>query len=420
MTKKAVTNPVYELVKTSGVKDLIWARNIATRYAEKMTEVESLAAEVEAMDPENPEFWDRAREIRILCGTERSSLKEFKKEDKNDLTIKTKYIDGLFNAVEGKLSLVQNAAKEVEKFQENLEAERLKVVKETRLAQIGEMLLEEEIPEEIEKMTDNAFSIFLAGVTANYEKEQAAIKKAEEERIKREKEEALRKELQEKRSKELAIYWATMPEQYTDFDYVGASEEEYQKMLKEAKKAKVEKDAENERIRKENERLAAERRKKEAKEAAEKAERLRRQQVLSPYLIFIRDYESTISLEPKLFEKEIVNLEKAKKQHEQAEEKKRKEAEKEKARLAKIEADLLEKKRQEQKRLDELKRKQEKEARAKEEERKAPERQRLINFINSATYTLDTPVLKDEELNKVLKLAKEKMDSMKKWLIKQI
>lgn len=265
--KKNLPVQIKEVIEKSQIKDLTKAQRIALRYVPLMQEVNEFADQLKKLQKGKKEDVPEARKIRRALGKTCSSVAELKKEDKANIIIEQRYIDGLFKTVEGAGRLTQLEAKEHETYFEKLEEAKREKIRIERIAELekyGDIVGIGDVSE----MSEDVWSNFLQGTKTNYENRIAAEKKAEEERLEKERLEKLKNE----RELKLKIYWPFVPDDHPPFEKLSISE--WEDFLAEMENAKEAWDKKQEEIRIENERLkkeADEREKKAKQEAAKRA-----------------------------------------------------------------------------------------------------------------------------------------------------
>jgi flagellar biosynthesis chaperone FliJ len=405
MKKELVKLPEEFQAQVVKVSDLEWSRNVALRYVPFLEEVSELAIQLEGMSKEDPKNWEPARKIKIRMGKIRSAITEIKKEDKQDLTVKTKHIDALFNITETKVTLVQKAAEEIEKYEQKLEEERKKVLSETRLALMQEYLNEGETPlMDLGSLTEDVFEALLEGTRIRFEKAKKELEDA--------------KALAELKAKAIALHeerkdsvidvWQYLDIEKTDFSVY--SEEDFSVAVANAREKK---------------RLADEEillQKEKQKQLEEKLESLRQEKIklqnklnnLYPYGAFTTvplldianlgdaEYEKELTKLKKLADNKAKEEEKSKKLKEELE--------------AKLEAERKKFQEIEEKRLKEENDKKE----AAEKVKKMNSADRLTTWVNSVKFTMDKPVIEDQQFSSIQQEIEVKLEGFKKWALTQI
>jgi len=251
------------------------AQKIALGYAPFMEELQIQANALAKLKSGSEEDVAKAKRIRIDIGKICAEAGRRKKEDKEKIIVAQRFIDSLYNTVNGFGRITQGEAEEIEKFFEKQEQERIAKLQSTREEELMKYLTEgQAVPEELGKMPDDVWGFFLQGTKDSYEQRKEAQRKAEEERIKAEHEAKRKaKEEEEKRQAELAEQRKKAEEaeaqRKIEEQKRKAAEEEAKRQ---AKIAEDKRKAEEEKARQEKKRadkLAAELKAKQEKEAAE-------------------------------------------------------------------------------------------------------------------------------------------------------
>jgi len=195
MSEVVKINPeLQEVIQQSNVSDLSKAEQIALNYAPMFEMVNEQTAILKTLEKGNKDHVAQAKRIRIDLGKIASSAEKQKKTDKDQILLEGRFIDALFNTVNGAARLTQNEAKEIEDYfevQEQLRIEKLKAERWETIQNFTEFM-----PSGIESMTDEVFEAFKNGLEAQHNAKIEAERKAEEDRIEREKKEAAEREAQ--------------------------------------------------------------------------------------------------------------------------------------------------------------------------------------------------------------------------------
>lgn len=226
----------------------------------------------EAQDEEDvtPELSARARRLRLDIAKVRIAAEKARKAIKEEYLLASRAIDGTSNILKWAISQKEEALEAIEKIEERREAERLEWLQQERVALLAPYV-EDADERDLSGMDEDVWGAYLGTKKQAHEDRIAAEKKAEAERIEAERVDALERA----RHAEFApVYDFVDTDTYRSAGTL--SDEEFAAALSAAKEAKAAHDAEQERIRAENERLANERAEAEAKakaerEAAEKA-----------------------------------------------------------------------------------------------------------------------------------------------------
>jgi len=257
-------------VDSSGI-ELSKAEKIASNYVPFMAQAQDISNKLKGLDFENPEDVAIAKRARLDLGSVCSSVVKQKATDKNLILIETRFIDGLFNTVNGFARLTQKDAESIEKKSENIEKERIEKLNLKRIELVSPFI------EDVEglflaDMDEDVWDAYLSTKKKNFNDKIEAEKKAEELRIETERKE---QEERERIAKENAKLKAE----------ANAREKQIEKeRLEREKLAKIESERiakiEAERITKDNEakKIQAEKERKQ-KEAHENELRIERERI---------------------------------------------------------------------------------------------------------------------------------------------
>jgi colicin import membrane protein len=153
--------PIESQIERSGL-DPSEAQTIASQYVPLMAEVSEIESIVKTLKVGNATDLDKAKRARIDLGKICSRAEKQKQLDKERVLVRGRFIDGLFNTVNGYGRLTQETAKEIEDHAERVEAERLAKVKSERLARLEPLGVIE--PVGLDTMSDEVFTNYLSGV----------------------------------------------------------------------------------------------------------------------------------------------------------------------------------------------------------------------------------------------------------------
>lgn len=260
---------ITQVVKESNITDLTKAEAIAINYGPFMKEVNEQIKALKSLEKGNKEDVEKAKRIRIDLGKICSRASEQKKKDKDVLLLETRFIDSLYNTVNGAARLTQEEAKEIELHFENLEVERIEKLQKEREEELQKLEVEA-IPDFLGVMEAEVWSNYLAGAKANLEAKKKAEKEAEDKRLQEEKE----AKLYEQRKERLIPFWGFLKEETVLSMELGKMpEKEFIEILAEARFSKEEDDKAKEAQRIENERLKKEKEEAEAKAKEEEKKR---------------------------------------------------------------------------------------------------------------------------------------------------
>lgn len=283
---------ISEKVKESGIA-ITKAEKIASGYTEFVLAAQEQANKLKALQKGNKDDVAIAKRIRIDLGKICALAEKKKAEDKALILVETRFIDSLYGAVNGFARLTQEEAKEVETYFEKQEAERIAKIAEERCAKTAEYGMDG-TSLNLGVMDDTTFETFLNGLKLQFEAKQAEARAIEQKKF----EEEQKQQIFTDRKIALAPYSFFYNAELTG----ETTEEQFEKMLADAQKAKLDHDLEAERLRKEAEEKA-----KVTKDRNEK---------LAPYMQIIQNYQAVMEMTDELFEKELLFLKEAKEKKE--------------------------------------------------------------------------------------------------------
>lgn len=234
----------------------IKAKEIQSQFSvslEKMTELEAEYNSVLALSIEDKETAKKARELRLKYVKVRTGTDAIHKAQKAFYLAGGKFVDGWKNTILFTLEGNEKKLESIEKYQENLEKERLAKLKEERDFE-ARLIEVDPTHMNLQCMSDDVYKNFIAGAALAYEQRKEAERKAEEDRIAREKAEAEAREAMRIENERL--------------------KKEAEENARIAAEERAKADAELKRIEAENQaKLDAERKEREKIEAQAKAER---------------------------------------------------------------------------------------------------------------------------------------------------
>jgi len=213
-----------------------------------------------------------AKDLRLRIKKIRTSANNARKAAKEEYIIAGRAIQGAYNTVEFAVKSKETKLEEIEKHFELMEKKRLEDLQDSRAKQLDKFKVNP-IPDGLAYMSDDVFASFLSGAETTFKKKQAEAEAAKKEEEERKKLEILREE----RNAELMpiIAFAELPvdDQGNDIKIEKMAVKDFKKLISDAKKKQKEHFEEQDRIRKENERLKSEASERKAKEAKEKEKR---------------------------------------------------------------------------------------------------------------------------------------------------
>ena len=221
-------------------------KTIAAKYAPYMQQVNDIAHDVAKLQKGNSEHVEQAKRARIDLGKICSAVEQRKKQDKAGLLLEANYYQALFNTVNGAARIVQDEAKEIEKFAE-LQAKRIaQELQEKRISQVTKYGVDGQYID-VGTMSEEVWQNFLLGTKTAWKQKQQAQEKAKQDEIDR-----LKKAEQEKKQLQLKLkkqqeQAAITSEKLQDLKSVGVemtfanvaqmSEQDYKTLYSNSKKA---------------------------------------------------------------------------------------------------------------------------------------------------------------------------------------
>lgn len=317
-----------------------------------------------------------AREARLFLRNNRLDAKKLTDAKRDEVKAKKLQFDledkvwlKSFQLVESVCKELEEAALEKEKYAERKEEEEKEARRQERWNELSQYTEIE--PLGLGDMPDTTYSALLSGIKQQHQEAIEAERKLEEERVEKERKDKLRQTRLVQTSRLIDF----LPN-YEEIDWAELSEEEYLKIANEAKSKRDAWEKEQAKIREENEKLKA---KAEAEEKARKKDEEKRR----------------------------------------LEDEARRKAEKEKElQLARIQAELEAEKKKEELRLQKEKEQREAEEKAKKEALLAPDKDKIIAYVNS--FEVKTLDLSSTTPKETLANINAKLEGWKNWAIKTI
>lgn len=376
--------------------------------------------EVVKLDLEDSETSKKARELRLKIQKNRTQgIGVWHKTTKDYFLKGGQFIDAVKRKEEAVNLRMEQILESIEKHAEIQEQKRKAELKEKRVVELE--LYSEFVPFGIELggLSDDEYKKVFNGAKLQYEAKLEEERKAEAERKRIEEVQKLHNE----RKESLLTLWQFVENK--DVNFGEMSEELFSSIKSDANSKKIAFESEQERIRKENERLAKEKAQLEAKAKKEREEaeikqkqRANRFNEVRPYLSFIRDLDSLLEKDEKEYQKElqeiIKEVEVQIKFEAEQEQKRIEHQEKERKEKEELEA-KIKAKQEEEKRL-ELEKLAEEQRLKKEAEKlaKAPIKKQLSLWVDD----FQPPV--NNLQNETKKLILEKFEAFKKWAKEQV
>lgn len=388
METTEVTSELVQLVETSGL-EVTKQNQIAETlgvFFNKAAEWDATIKSIVITSPKETGKMKMAKEGRLTLKNMRLDGEKAVKAKRDELKYKMAndvLEDKLWlkagQMMEATFKNLETKLEEKEKFAERWEAEQKEKRKQKRIELITPYVSDWQFLD-LYNMTDEAFETMLSGAKLQAEAKIEAERKAEEERIAKEKAIALHKERKEK----ILPFWNFVPADKKDMDFSTLTEKEWDEGFDYSVKEKAKYDAEQARIKAENERLKLEAEAKEKQLADERAKAEAERKAMEAKAAKLKaEADAKLKAEKEANEKL------------QAEIRAKAEAEEKAKRDAEIKAAA------------ELKAKQQAEAKA----AKAPKKQKLNNWIDGFVMATPTGMNEDETVIEIL----EKFEAFKKW-----
>lgn len=372
----------------------------------------------------------QAKDGRLIMKGIRVEVEKRRKGLKEDSLREGKAIDGVANVLESLIGPIEGYLAKQENFAAIQEANRLDALKESRIEALSPYEAHLEFYD-LRNMPEEAYQQLFDSLKRSHEDKIAEKKRIEQDEIR--KKEVRR--LAEERSTLLRPYYSFYDDQDGFVLTIGeASEEEFNVFLDKMVFLKSEYDAEQERIKLENERLK--------KEAEEKAKiRSRRSAELRPYIVFIREYDKMLDMPEDEYAKEFEEVKGGAELQWEFDKKQLAEKAKEEANAETLRVEQeakLKKEREARERAEsELKAKEDAVAQAKideqsrkaKEERdrkaaeskalKAPDKSKLLELANRIK-TLELPSVKSEDAQRIILSVSELLGKVDTFIQEQV
>jgi len=179
---------IKEVVELSKIEDLTKAEKIAFSYAPLMNEVTEQGDLIKQLKIGNEEDVEKAKRIKLDLGKICSRASQQKTIDKEIVLLESRFIDALFNTVNGAARLNQEEAKEIEQHFANIEKQRidqLQLDREIEIRKYSDVTII--IPDFLGAMDNDTWVNYLAGNKVNYETKIEAERIVEQQRVEAEK-----------------------------------------------------------------------------------------------------------------------------------------------------------------------------------------------------------------------------------------
>lgn len=387
-------------------------------FAEQFLELESKIETIKVDDVSQVDLMADARKTRLFIAKLRTSADKTRKELKADATQYNKAVQEIYNKFEERVLKAEEYLEKQEKFKELKEAEERaqKIgVRMDRLKNFPNVTSEMVI-----NLSDEMFETFAKSLEA--EAKQKELQEAEERAIAAEK--AAIEKLTKERQNELLMSgaWVHLSEESKAVNFGELSEQEWKDFVSVVESVKATYEAEQEKIRIENERL-----KKEAEEREQKLIEIARTRTIRnsqlsqcgyTYPGEIMDLSDVVFLdllaektaEYNKKEEERIALEKAAQEKAEAD---RISLQKEKEERERLEAELAQKQREEEERKAEEARLEKARIEAEKKAAQAPEKDKILAAING--LSMPELELKDESMASAYADIYNKFNGFKSW-----
>ena len=330
--KEATTVQEDQLVKINAADygiESSKAKEIEEMFSPMLNKMKELESEYNTIinQPISQELCAQAKNLRLKYVKVRTGTAEIHKSLKDFYLKGGRFVDGWKNAQLFASQQIEESLTKIEKHYENLENERLEKLRAEREAMLRQYT--EVIPLALGHMPQDVWDNYFKGVKIAYEAQKEAERKAEEERQERERK--LRPHAQRKDS--ILNLWNFLTPEQTQFHFGEMSENDWLVLVETLNQKKTVYDKEQDKIRKEKERLQREARARE-KQIEEERKTARIEQDKKDYELRL-EREKAAKLQAELKAKEESDR-KAKAEAEQKAEaeRKAKEAEEKKNRMA--------------------------------------------------------------------------------------
>lgn len=239
---------------------------IENAFASKIEEREGLKnVYAEIIKKEiSSELCDQAKACRLKLVKVRTGIAEIHKTQKAYFLAAGRFVDAWKNKETEPVIQMENALNEIEEHYKRIEERKIKELHDKRAAELEEYEADF-IPDNLGDLEQSVFDNFLLGAKTTYEKKIAAEKKAEEERKERERIEGLHNE----RKESILQLWQFVPDENKIENFGQYDNDMWNELVNYLKLTKSAHEAEQKRVREENERLKKEAEEKEKKRQAE-------------------------------------------------------------------------------------------------------------------------------------------------------
>jgi len=195
MTTEITKSPLVQILETSGIEktkgEIVLEK--FTHFFQQASEWETKVKALVITDASQIREMKMAREGRLALRDIRVAAEKAKDKLKEDSLRESKFIQSIYNLIEGTIKPLENELLEKEKFAENLEKERIAKLKKERIELLTPWVADVN-HYWLEGMSDSDFKDLLEGSKLAHETRVENERKAEQERIEKEQAEAAERE----------------------------------------------------------------------------------------------------------------------------------------------------------------------------------------------------------------------------------
>lgn len=177
MNNLVVAEALKPIIKQYDITDPALTERIVGNFSPYLAEIEELGEELKTLTLGNENDIEAARKLSRRFSTVCSNLEKQKKADKADVLLVGRLIDGVFNTIESIARIKQKQAKDIADYFDNLEKAKLEQIAADRRKQLA--AYEGLEPMGFEKMPEDIWENYMAGVKLAYEKRKADEKTKE-------------------------------------------------------------------------------------------------------------------------------------------------------------------------------------------------------------------------------------------------
>jgi len=255
-----------EIVKNSGLA-IQEGEEIKKSYLPFLMQLSEAQSQASKINFQNPGDLDEniARELRLKTVKIRTGAEKLKDERKRMYLLRGNLEQASFNLIAASCKLTEEVFFNVEKAREIAEKKHKEELRKSRAEKLSPYTEDADLYP-LGEMSEQQFEDLYSGLRIAQENKQAAEKEAEEERIEKERIEKLHAD----RINSIRSLWQFMDTPQSCLHLGELTEGKWNDLIKSLNQKKADYEAEQERIRKENDRLARENEKKQKELEAEK------------------------------------------------------------------------------------------------------------------------------------------------------